>query len=181
MNNHLIQRLKKIVEELYGINKNLKNKNIFYAIDFLNIAILELGGEFESKMKESLLHFVLKKHVLRNIKNIEGIYFEAKDLKFQKYGYRPDIVLITKDEIIFVEAETKKERIPKKIEKLKFFLKRISEEKHLEPVLKCIKDGDKRLKVIFVTNKDVNEKSFMIDGDIDIKIVKMMNDPVSER
>ncbi len=175
----MIKDLEEIVKRLEEIYRVKKVKSLNYAIDFLKLAILEIKFGIESKCRESLLHYLFKERILDEEDEIKGIYFEAKDLKLQKYGYRPDIVLIKDDEIIFVEAEIRKYNVRKKIERIKKFLNRIKSEKNLEPILKSIISGERKLRIIFVTKDDINidEK---IDN-IEIEIIRMMNNPVPER
>ncbi len=175
----MIEEISEIIKRLEEINKNINNKNINYAIDFLKLALREEEEKVESKCRESFLHYLLKCGAIKGERDIKGIYVESKGLKLQKYGYRPDVVLIKDDEVIFIEAEVSRKNFKKKIEKIKKFLEKIHNENFLEPVLKSIVSGERKLRIIFITKDDIFENFSL--GNVKIEIYKMMNNPVSER
>jgi len=128
------ERLKKILEELEDINKNLKSKALEKAIENIKTA---LHGEKVGS--ESFEHSYMRSKIVEMFGG--NVYVESELTKLSKIGYRPDLVIIKGNEAIIVEIETDKRRALKKMEKVTKILNKIRS----QPIL-----ANRKLRILFV-------------------------------
>ncbi|WP_456372671.1 hypothetical protein [Methanocaldococcus sp.] len=104
-------RILKIIDELNEINRELKNKAIEKAIENLKIAVY--GDKIGS---EGFYHNYMREKLLEMFQGSQ--YIESSGTKISNLGFRPDLVIINKKELIIAEIETNNKRALRKMEKI---------------------------------------------------------------
>ncbi len=140
----VVEKIKKMVEDLTIINKDLNDKAIESAINNLKIFI----SSGKKIGREEYYHSLMREMILNILGNKLGCYVESKSLNFVKLGFRPDIVLISEKEIIIIEIETDKRRTLKKMNKIY---------KSLENIYSLPITTNRKIKVIFCLAEEWKE------------------------
>ena len=154
-----LEEVRKRVEEalrmLEDVSKVFDSKPILRAIEELKIALMEING-VKRKSTEGLDHYRVKLKLVDELTKDGGsCYLESEGTGLSKIGYRPDAVIVKKDELVILEVETDQRRMVRKIRKLLDILPRIKS----SPLA-----TGRRLRVVFGVTGDVRDEIRDIAG-----------------
>ncbi|MCW7079794.1 MAG: DNA mismatch repair protein MutS [Candidatus Methanospirare jalkutatii] len=113
-----------LIEELIGQLEKLyekwRSETVLRAIRELRMLIIERNAEFKLRRKcgESIEHFITKNVLFNSLKNVRSYFVEGKRSIISRYGYRPDVIALTDEELVIIEAERSLKGLKRKLKSL---------------------------------------------------------------